>query len=119
MVTLIAVALTCWLCSLIALPRRPLPNNEMQELVYARLLGRHHVLRLLALIVTAVLFLALVMTLPSRVDATLRAHRVCTHPSIGFPTCYSEQRGGTWAREELGGDGNWIVVGTVFAPPET
>ena len=33
MVTLAAVALTCWVCSLLALPRKPLPNDEVQELV--------------------------------------------------------------------------------------
>lgn len=38
MVTLATIALTCWLCTLIALPRKPLPNNEVQELVYTRLL---------------------------------------------------------------------------------
>ncbi|MDQ6748939.1 MAG: hypothetical protein M3010_12650 [Candidatus Dormibacteraeota bacterium] len=40
MATLIAVPLTCWLCVLIALPRRPLPGCEVQDLVYTWLLGR-------------------------------------------------------------------------------
>jgi hypothetical protein len=40
----------------------------------------------------------------------------CTHPAIGFPTCYTLQADGTWAREELSDiDANWIVVGTVTA----
>jgi hypothetical protein len=42
--------------------------------------------------------------------------RACTHPSVGFPTCYSLQADGTWAREELTDlDANWVVVGTVTA----
>jgi hypothetical protein len=40
--------------------------------------------------------------------------RECTHPAIGFPTCYVPQADGTWARQELAEtDANWIVVGTV------
>lgn len=35
-----AIPLMCWLCVLVAMPHKPLPNNEVQELVYARLLGR-------------------------------------------------------------------------------
>ena len=42
------------------------------------------------------------------------ARRECTHPAVGFPTCYTLQADGTWAREELADTGtNWIVVGTV------
>jgi hypothetical protein len=41
---------------------------------------------------------------------------VCTHPALGFPTCYTQQADGTWAREELPDiDANWVVVGTVTA----
>jgi hypothetical protein len=40
--------------------------------------------------------------------------RECTHPTIGFPTCYASQDDGTWAREELADtDGVWVIVGTV------
>jgi hypothetical protein len=40
--------------------------------------------------------------------------RECTHPVIGFPTCYSLQADGTWAREELADvDTGWVVVSTV------
>jgi hypothetical protein len=41
--------------------------------------------------------------------------RECTHPAFGFPTCYSLQSDGLWAREELTIDetgANWAVVGT-------
>jgi hypothetical protein len=42
------------------------------------------------------------------------AVRECTYPSVGFPTCYSLQADGTWAREELAEtDANWVVIGTV------
>jgi hypothetical protein len=40
----------------------------------------------------------------------------CTHPVIGFPTCYTLQADGTWTREELIVDergADWAVVGTV------
>jgi hypothetical protein len=40
--------------------------------------------------------------------------RECTRPTIGFPTCYTQQIDGMWAREELADtDANWVVVGTV------
>ena len=40
--------------------------------------------------------------------------RECTHPTVGFPTCYVQQADGTWAREELADvDAEWVVVGTV------
>lgn len=38
--TLIALPVTCWVCTLLATPRRPHLGNEVEELVYARLLGR-------------------------------------------------------------------------------
>jgi hypothetical protein len=44
--------------------------------------------------------------------ASLR--RECTHPTVGFPTCYTQQIDGMWAREELADtDTTWVVVGTV------
>jgi hypothetical protein len=44
------------------------------------------------------------------------ATKACTHPPIGFPTCYTLQADGTWAREELSDiDMGWVVVGTVTA----
>jgi hypothetical protein len=40
--------------------------------------------------------------------------RVCTHPSVGFPTCYTAQDDGTWTRAEWAETGTtWVVVGTV------
>ncbi len=34
------IPLTCWACALLAAPRRPAFGNEVEELVYSRLLGR-------------------------------------------------------------------------------
>src|ERR1700730_10940044 len=73
--TLIAVPLTCWLCVLLAFPRKPRVGNEVEGLVYARLLGRQQRLLLLALLVTALTFLIGVATLPRRVDADLSTLR--------------------------------------------
>jgi len=33
------IPLTCWLCALLAIPRKPLPGDEVQELVYRRLVA--------------------------------------------------------------------------------
>lgn len=60
MLAYIAIPLVFWLCALIAIPRRPRPGNEVEEIVYARLLGQHQNLTLLAFLVTAALFFALV-----------------------------------------------------------
>lgn len=115
-----AIPVTCWLAAFIATPRTPLPGNEVEELVYARLLGRQQRLRLLALVATMFLFLVFVLALPQRVDPDLRdvreAARICNYPSVGFPTCYRPQPGGVWAREEWV-DGNWVVAGTVTTLP--
>lgn len=58
--------------------------------------------------------------LPQRIDPSLRAvrerHRVCTYPSVGFPTCYQLQPDGTWTQEEIV-DGSWVIVGTVVSLP--
>jgi hypothetical protein len=116
---LIAIPLTCWLCAFVALPRKPRLGNEVEELVYARLLGRHHLLVLLALLATVVLALAVVVTLPRHADADPQAgrpQRVCTQPSVGFPTCYERQADGTWTRQEMQSDGTWLAIATVAAP---
>lgn len=120
MVTLAAVALTCWVCSLIALPRKPLPNNEVQELVYTRLLGRQHVLMLLALIVTAGALLALVAIAgPSHSDPdfnTVRHPNGACLPSAYDPTACVAPQPGTRVVRELQDDGKWAVVATFPAP---
>jgi hypothetical protein len=120
MITLAAVALTCWLCSLIALPRKPLPNNEVQELVYARLLGRQHLLMLLALIATAGALLALVaLARPSRIDpdfsAARRPNAPCVQSAYDPTTCATLQPGTRVIREMQDG-GKSAVVATFPAP---
>ena|SRR5947209_704906 len=68
--TMISVTLTCWLCALVAAPRKPRVGDEAAELVYSRLLGRQQHLALLAFVATAALFLTVVVSLPQRVNAT-------------------------------------------------
>src|SRR5690242_12795065 len=95
------IPLTCWLCALVAIPRRPLPGNEVQELVYARLLGRQQRLVLLALVVSLVVGFSFVVRLPgiALMDAPAATHldaiggsvvcegegtyQVCSAPQIG------------------------------------
>jgi hypothetical protein len=118
--SLIAIPLTCWLCALVALPRKPRLGNEVEELVYTRLLGRHHFLVLLALLATAVLALTFIVSLPRNATPELQAvratPRVCTHPTVGFPTCYEQQADGTWTQEAMQDDGTWVAYATVSAP---
>lgn len=71
--TFIAVSITCWACALVALPRKPRLGNEVEELIYTRLLGRQRRIVLLALGVTAALFLAAVVALPQQVSAIPQA----------------------------------------------
>lgn len=61
-----ASAASLWAAALVAAPRKPLPNNEVEELVYSRLLGRQHRVALLALMITAVGWFMLIAQLPSR-----------------------------------------------------
>jgi hypothetical protein len=56
---LLLIPLTCWLCALVAIPRRPMPGDEAQELAYRRLVGRYHWLLLGAAAMTVALALAL------------------------------------------------------------
>lgn len=119
MVTLAAIALTCWLCSLIARPRKPVAGNEAQELVYVRLLGRQQTLMLLALVVTAGVLLALVIAIrPGRIDpnfaALRRPNASCIQGAYNPGTCAAPQAG-TRAIREIQDDGRVAIVATVFA----
>jgi hypothetical protein len=81
---MIVVTLTCWLCTLVAIPRKPQVGDEVAELVYCRLLGRQQRLALLAVVATGALLLTVVLSLPQRVDATLdSAPLTVTHASRG------------------------------------
>jgi hypothetical protein len=118
--SLLAIPATCWLCVLVALPRKPRLGNGVEELVYARLLGRQHLLILLALLVTALLPLTLLLLLPSRGDSSFAAQRrlsrYCNAVAVGLPRCYRLQDDGTWQEAERQADGGWGVVGIVPAP---
>lgn len=44
----------------------------------------------------------------------IQVTRQCIPAAVGFPTCYSLQDDGTWAREELADtNANWVMVGSV------
>lgn len=89
MVTLTAIVCTFWLCALLARPRKPLRGNEVQELVYSRLLGRQQTLMLLAVFATAAILIALALTVrPNRVDADLQSVRTeCVTMQGGNVSC--------------------------------
>jgi hypothetical protein len=111
MAACIATILSCWLCALLATPRRPRRGNEVEVLVYTRLLGRRHLLVGLAAVVTVVMLLVFVLSLPRRIDRTLGAERqqpqVCVDLlGNGMSTCYTRQSDGMWAMETLRADGN-------------
>ncbi len=67
MIALLFIAGTCWLCALLAIPRKPLPGNETQELVYRRLIGRHQLLVALAFAVTLVTCCGMMISLFAQV----------------------------------------------------
>jgi hypothetical protein len=48
LVILIAVPLSCWPCLLLVIPRRPRHGDEVAQLIYRRLIARHHLLILIA-----------------------------------------------------------------------
>jgi hypothetical protein len=118
----IATILICWCCVLIATPRKPRVGNEVEELVYTRLLGRQQHLVLLACVVTVVTLLVLVLALPRSSDPTLDAARhppqVCQHDPWSTATiCYTHQEDGTWVEKAVQADGTWRQVGVVAEPP--
>jgi hypothetical protein len=119
---LIAIPLTCGLCALLARPRRPRLGNEVEELVYTRLLGRQQRLLLLACTMTVATLLLLVLSLPRRIDRTLDAERyppqVCVDlVGNGVSTCYIRQRDGMWVVETMLADGKRRQVGVVAESP--
>jgi hypothetical protein len=57
MLTYAAIPLTCRLCVLLAIPGRPRAAEEVQELAYRRLVGRHQLLIACATATTFVLAL--------------------------------------------------------------
>lgn len=110
-----------WLAAFVTMPRKPLPHNEVQELVYARLLGRQHRAILLAIIVTALGFFALVFSIPVNpaVQAIddLSTRQVCSNVNVSPPVCYTRQPGGAWIEETLQANGTWHTTGVSFSAP--
>ncbi len=125
--------LICWLAVFVARPRTPLPGGEIQERIYARLLGRQQVLIVLATVATAIMVLAHIISLPQDDDADLRAIReartACltaqfkASDALDFggimtaPKCYELSAGGVWLVKKQRPDGSWIIIGTVTATP--
>lgn len=121
MLMLAMIPLTCWLCVLIAMPRKPLPDNEVQELVYSRLLGRHQRLTLLAVSLTGAALLTFILALPSHptTDPLRRpaVTQVCTDRPTRLPICYTWQPSGGWLVEQWEADGRVIPEGIEPRPP--
>jgi hypothetical protein len=121
MMTCIAVAFTCWLCALVASPQRPLPGNEVQELVYIRLLGRRERVMLLAMAMTVIAFASIIVTLPQRAGAEtddLVISRSSCMPLLGgLDPCVTAQPG-TRAVREIQDDGRSVIVST-YIPDST
>lgn len=122
MFTVVAIPLTCWICALLAIPRRARFGNEIEELVYSRLLGRQHRIALLALLATAVAFVAFVIAIPPAMqpgrDTVSGASRVCADAdsiSAFRPICYDRGPGGTWVPDPMAPVSAWdprLVIGT-------
>jgi hypothetical protein len=109
-----AAVVSLWVATLVAMPRRPLPGNELAELVYIRLLGRHQRVALLACAVTALAAVTLLgaLTRYAATDAKeMRGeHVICIDQATTPTTCFREVVGG-WQEEQLGTDGEWHLVG--------
>jgi hypothetical protein len=118
----VAIPLTCWLCVLLALPRKPLPGNEVQELVYSRLLGRQARLVVLALVLTAAAFVVGITTLPTQADPDLttarRVRAYCDLTAAHQSVCHYLQADGTWLEVRRQSDESWSVVATVLVPTD-
>ncbi len=115
------VPLTCWLCALIAIPRRPRVGNEVEELVYARLLGRQQRLVLLASVLTGAALLAIILALPGHATAdpgrAAEVRQVCTDRLAYAPICYTRQPYGGWRVQQWHADGTVTEQGIVSRPP--
>jgi len=116
-----AIPLTCWLCALIAIPRCPRVGNEVEELVYARLLGRQQWLVLLASVLTGAALLAIILALPSHAAAdpggVAEVGQVCTDRPANALICYTRQPGGGWRVQQGHADGTVTEEGIVSRPP--
>jgi hypothetical protein len=133
MVALATIPLTCWLCAWLARPSKPLRDNEVQELVYGRLLGSDRRLTLLALLLTGGMLLCVILTLPQQIDTTLQsvrgAHAECAAQMGRDETdsgrdetasatlhCYELEAGGGWVEREYRHGSGWRTIASVAAP---
>jgi hypothetical protein len=122
MLALATIPLTCWVCAWLARPHKPRYGDEVQELVYGRLLGRQGRLTLLALILTAGMLLGLAITLPQRIDGTFQsvrgAHAECAAEMTDATTarCFELEAGGIWVEKEYQRDIGWHDIAPVSAP---
>lgn len=122
MLAIALAATTCWVCALVARPRRPLPGNEVQERVYSRLLSRHQRVALLAIALTAAVLLVHIGNMPSRpltpANDALSPQSVCYDSGMIGSICYTQQPEGMWIEEQLLDNGTWRVIGiSQTAPP--
>jgi hypothetical protein len=113
-----AIPLTCWLCALVAIPRKARIGNEVEELVYARLLGRQQRLVLLACIVSALTVGTAIVGLPHRAVPDLAASGGGDSACVGHGTyaiCDTVATGVRSVRERQE-DGTWAALGAVTVP---
>lgn len=117
MLIVATIPLTCWLCAFIAIPRRPRIGNEVEELVYARLLGGHQRLVLLALIVSAIAFFTLLIRTSHTIETTAYSvdvsQGICADAGEVAHTCYVKQSDGTRGPEQ----GQPAGTGRSVTPP--
>ncbi len=91
MLATVAIPLTCWLCVLIVTPHKPRSGNEVQELVYTRLLGRQHVLLCVATLVTVWALLVGVIAMPLRINVDLERFRAACHIGNQYSEWYAKE----------------------------
>jgi hypothetical protein len=86
MMTYLAVPLVCWLCALLALPRTTHIAQSVEERAYARLLGGHRRLFLVALAATVIALAMRAGTIPARMgsgnDRVISHYLPCADPQV-------------------------------------
>ncbi len=145
MLVFAVAAATCWLCALLAVPRKALPDCPLDEVVHDQLRRAQHRAVTVAFGVTLVALLAFALDRPSAVDADaegLRAAqgvsrfapmpdardtRGCIATLLVTPICWRRQPDRSWAVEGQLDDGTWVkgvprddgawgVVGLIVTP---
>jgi hypothetical protein len=88
MLALLSVAMTSWLCALLAIPRTPRRDNEVAQFIHRRLVGRHHLLVALAAAVTLVAGCSALCTRPGG-DAVSPAETHLLAVTLAAATCWT------------------------------